>query len=289
MTGPAHGGHGATAALVLVGVLAVGYLLAAARDPRGWRPWRTVAWLAGCAALAVGVSPLLAGHDPRAHVAQHLLLGMLAPLGLVLAAPVTLLLRISPPVTGRAVVRLLRSRPARVLGHPVTAALLSTGGLSVIMLTPAHAVAAGHPLLHLHYVAAGSLFTWAIAGPDPAPHRPGPMSRAAVLVAAAGGHAFLAKVLYARAGDGAEAAAAQLMYYGGDVAELMLATALFAGWYRRRGRDRVAPAWPGRGKRWDGGRNRPSPGVASPVVLESGPGSTCSALVRFGGTRNLIV
>ena len=30
--------------------------------------------------------------------------------------------------------------------------------------------------------------------------------------------------------------AAKCMYYGGDIAEILLATALFASWYRQRGR-----------------------------------------------------
>jgi putative membrane protein len=30
--------------------------------------------------------------------------------------------------------------------------------------------------------------------------------------------------------------AAQWMYYGGDIAEILLATALFASWYQQRGR-----------------------------------------------------
>jgi putative membrane protein len=62
-----------------------------------------------------------------------------------------------------------------------------------------------------------------------------------VLVAAGAAHAYLAKLLYARApglppGGSHDLdqvqAAAQLMYYGGDLAELALAVALFAGWYR---------------------------------------------------------
>ena len=35
---------------------------------------------------------------------------------------------------------------------------------------------------------------------------------------------------------GTEAAVPQWMYYGGDAVELLLAVALFAAWYRRRGR-----------------------------------------------------
>jgi putative membrane protein len=181
-------------------------------------------------------------------MAQHLLLGLFAPLALVLGAPVTLLLRVAAPPVRRTLGRALRSAPAHLLAHPVTAALLSTAGLAMVLLTPLYATAERHPLLHaglhVHYLAAGYLFAWSIAGPDPAPRRPSLGVRAGTLLAAAAGHAVLAKVLYAHAGalppgagQDADAvrAAAQLMYYGGDAAELLLATALFAGWYRRRG------------------------------------------------------
>jgi cytochrome c oxidase assembly factor CtaG len=198
--------------------------------------------LSGCVLLAAGLS--LSGEDPRTHMAQHLLLGMLAPLGLVMGAPVTLLLRKVPPIR-RPLARVLRSTPVHVLAHPVTAALLSTGGLYAVLLTP---IDLPHHLLHLHYLAAGCLFTWAIAGPDPAPRRPGVRVRAATLVVAGAAHAVLAKYLYAGADDSASRAAAQLLYYGGDLTEVLLAIALFAGWYRyapvaaRRRERRVRPA-----------------------------------------------
>lgn len=235
--------------VVVIAVLALAYLAAAARAGSGWHRGRTAAWLFGCAVAAVALSPLLAGHDPRTHMARHLLLGMVAPLGLVLAAPVTLLLRVTAPPTGRRISRVLRARPVHVLGHPVTAALLTVGGLYVVMLTPLGQAVDAHPLLHntllLHYLAAGYLFTWSIAGPDPAPRRPGTATRVVVLVLAVAAHSVLTKVLYARAPEGPDGeavrAAAQLMYYGGDLAELALAAALFATWYRRR-----ATASPGR-------------------------------------------
>ncbi|MET8229783.1 cytochrome c oxidase assembly protein [Micromonospora sp. NPDC005298] len=255
MTGPsplAHAGHPADGPswfpLLPVVLLAGGYLLAAARDPRGWDHRRTAAWLVGCALLAVAVGPLAQlPDDPRGHMAQHLLLGMVAPLGLVLGAPVTLLLRVSPPPVRRAVGRLLRARGAHLIAHPVPAALLSTGGLALVLLTPLYAAAERQPVLHhalhLHYVAAGYLFAWSLAGPDPAPRRPGLAVRVGALLGAAAGHAVLAKYLYAHAGSlppgltdrdpEAFRAAAQLMYYGGDLAELLLATALFAAWYNR--------------------------------------------------------
>ncbi|MEV4500282.1 cytochrome c oxidase assembly protein, partial [Micromonospora arborensis] len=232
--------------LVPVALLAGSYLLAAVRDPRGWDYRRVAAWLGGCALLAVAVGPLAQlPDDPRGHMAQHLLLGMLAPLGLVLGAPVTLLLRVAPPPVRRVVGRLLRARLLHLIAHPVTAALLSTGGLTLVLLTPLYAAAERnsvlHHALHLHYVAAGYLFAWTLAGPDPAPRRPGPAVRVGALLGAAAGHAVLAKYLYANAGTlppgltgrdpAAFQSAAQLMYYGGDLAELLLAVALFATWY----------------------------------------------------------
>ncbi|MGN9909900.1 cytochrome c oxidase assembly protein [Phytohabitans sp. LJ34] len=255
----AGGGPSAGVLLLLAGLLAGGYLLTVARHRRPWSRWRTGAWLAGCAvvaAAAVAPTPHVNG-DPRAHMVQHLLLGMLAPLGLVLGAPVTLLLRAGPSPVRRALVRMLRTTPVRVLAHPVTAAVLSTGGMFLVLLTPLYAAAEHHELLHhgvhLHYLAAGYLFAWAIAGADPAPRRPGLPARAVTLVAAAAGHAVLAKYLYAHAetlppgaGHDADAmrTAAQLMYYGGDVAELLLAIALFATWYRRVPRSHPLPAVP---------------------------------------------
>lgn len=99
--------------------------------------------------------------------------------------------------------------------------------------------------MFLHFLLAGYVFASAVAGPDPAPRRPGMADRLAVLVVAGGCHAFLAKLLYSRApvlpvggGHGAAGveAAARLMYYGGHVADLLLIVALFAAWYRRAGR-----------------------------------------------------
>ena len=256
--------------MVLSGVLLVAYLWAASRTratPRPWSDRRVRFWAAGCALVAVAASPWPGDDaDPRVHMVRHLLLGMAAPLALVLGAPVSLVLRTAPPPVRRSVAGVLRSRPSRVLGHPVTAAVLSTGGLAVIMLTPLHAAAGHHALAHLgvhaHYLAAGYLFAWSIAGPDPSPHRPGRACRVAVLVAAAAAHAVLAKYLYAQADllplahtHGADAVrdAARLMYYGGDAAEVLLAAALFADWYRRR------PRTPARAP-----TGRPAPGAAPP-------------------------
>lgn len=239
--------------LLLVSLLAVGYLgLArrwAIRRGRAWSRWRTASWITGVLLLAGGLSPSLsaaAHHDPVMHMVQHLLVGMYAPIGLVLAAPVTLVLGATPTRTARRVTGLLRTRVVHVLSHPGTATVLAAGGLWVLYGTPLHALTAEHPWVHhlvlLHLVAAGVLFTWAVAGPDPAPRRPGLAVRLAALLASAASHAVLAKLLYARAGHWPPGGhgpahraedAAMLMYYGGDLAELLLATVVLAGWYAR--------------------------------------------------------
>ncbi|WP_369205495.1 cytochrome c oxidase assembly protein, partial [Streptomyces sp. PU-14G] len=191
---PGHGhgpgdGDGAIGGGDLFGVLlpalaalvpALGYLLlvrrARRRGPRReWSAWRSAGFLSGCGLLAVALLPPLAGWahgDFRGHMAQHLLVGMYAPLLLVLGAPVTLLLRTLPGKRARALTSVLRSRPARVLTHPVSALLLNTGSLAVLYCTPLYGAAMarpwGHWLLHLHFLAAGCLFAWVVAGPDPA-------------------------------------------------------------------------------------------------------------------------
>lgn len=235
-------------ALAVVALLG-GYLTLLARRPGGlppWPAWRTGLWVAGALTVAAALAPPLAeaaATDHRAHMAQHLLLGMYAPLGLVAAAPVRLALGSLPTSGARRLSALLRSRPLRVLAHPVVAAVLNVGAMFVLYLTPLHERAAASPALTavvlVHFLLAGWLYTWSVAGPDPAPHRPGLSVRLAVLVVAAGAHAYLAKALYARAAeshhhgmDHAEAGA-QLMYYGGDGAEVLLAVMLLAGWYRR--------------------------------------------------------
>ncbi|WP_433005442.1 cytochrome c oxidase assembly protein [Kribbella sp. CA-294648] len=262
-----HGGHGGDSAagdawlpfavvLVLLAGAVGAYLWMTRRTTRGWRSTRTAAWVAGCLVVAVSMSPLLADRaDPVAHMAQHLLLGMVAPLGLVLGAPVTLVLASSTPAVRRRVARVLRWRVVHLLGHPVSAAVLSVGGLAVVMLTSAYGALERYPLLHhavhLHYLASGYLFAWSIAGPDPAPRRPGLPVRVAVLIAAAAAHSVLAKVVYAQAaslpmseGQSVEVVqrAARLMYYGGDLAEVLLATLLFSSWFAStayRGSSRV--------------------------------------------------
>ncbi|MDW4906727.1 cytochrome c oxidase assembly protein [Streptomyces sp. ADMS] len=233
---------------VFVLVLAGGYVLLAARARRrnaqaGWSRWHTGWFLAGCGLLAAGLLPPLApwAHgDFRGHMLQHLLIGMYAPLALVLGAPVTLLLRNLPAEQGRRATGLVLSRPVHMLVNPVAALVLSVGTLVLLYFTPLYnAMSAStwlHWQLHAHFLLAGCLFAYVIAGPDPAPARPGVPARLVVLGAAIAAHAVISQLMYGGFGINIHAPVeqvqrgAEIMYYGGDIAELLLAVALVATW-----------------------------------------------------------
>src|ERR1044072_1781607 len=87
----------------LVAAITALYAAAALRRP-GWSRWHCASFIGGGTLLLLGFSvPVVswAHADLRGHMAQHLLLGMFAPLLLVLGAPVTLLLASVPPRVGR--------------------------------------------------------------------------------------------------------------------------------------------------------------------------------------------
>lgn len=228
----------------------VAVLLSRVRTP--WPARRTVAWLAGLACAATAVAgPLAAAARASftAHMAGHLLLGMVAPLLLALGAPVTALLRALPVRGARAVSRVLRSAPVRVLTHPLVAAGLVGGGLWLLYATPllalSHASPAAHAAVHAHTLLAGYVLTASVVGRDPDPHRASAAVRTAAVVLVAAAHAVLAKHLYGHPPAGVDAADARsgalLMYYGGDAVDLVLLVLVAAGWYAAGGR-RVAAA-----------------------------------------------
>ncbi|MFF8948531.1 cytochrome c oxidase assembly protein [Streptomyces sp. NPDC014940] len=271
---PAHG-HDAGSS-VLAWLLPTLALLAAAgtylflahrahhRNPAlGWSRWRTVGFLSGVLLIGTALLPPVAPfahEDFRGHMAQHMLIGMYAPLALVLAAPVTLLLRTLPAARGRQLTTVLHSPPVRLITHPAVALAISTGGLAVLYFTPLYNATmntpAAHWLLHAHFLLSGFLFAYVIAGPDPAPSRPTVRARLVYLGVAIAAHAVIAQMMYGGFWVDIHApipqvqAGAEIMYYGGDIAELLLAAALVATWRpeprraatRKPAREVTAPA-----------------------------------------------
>ena len=236
--------------VIMPALLLCFYLLAAVRIRRTarWSAWRIASFSAGILLIVASMLPPLADwahHDLRGHMLLHLFLGMFGPLGLVFGAPGSLLLRSVSAQTARSIMNILRTRPMRFLIHPVTAAFLDIGGMYLLYLTPFYTLSMHSPalfvLLHLHFVLSGYLFTWSVAGPDPAPHRPSRSIRLMVIFLATAAHAILGKLMYGYGyphGTSASPeeiqAAAQWMYYGGDVAEFCIIIGFFAAWFRQR-------------------------------------------------------
>jgi putative membrane protein len=216
------------------------------RSGRRW-PWhRTLSWLTGAAAAAFAfVGPLVSapqGFVP--HMWWHLLAGMLTPVLLVIARPVTLALRSLHVRRARQVSRVLRSRLVGFLVSPAVATLLNLGGMWALYRTDLYEWMQVSLLLHLavmaHVLFAGVLFTVAVIPFDPSPHRASFPTRLLVLVAALAAHNVLAKLIYASPPDGVHVVdgrtGALIMYYGGDVVDAALFTILCAQWYRQAGR-----------------------------------------------------
>jgi putative copper resistance protein D len=225
------------------------------RRGRPWRRGRTAAFLAGVAVIAVATQSGLAAHDTTsfsAHVAQHVLLGIVAPLLLALGAPVTLALQAARRRTQVNLLRVLRSPPARVIGHPVAAWLVFGATLFVLYFSPLYELSLRngvvHAWVHVHFVVAGSLFAWTTVGVDPAPHRLGHGGRLLVVLLSVPFHAFLALALlsgteplaaawYAGVGRTAAEAlddqrvGAAIMWLAGDATALALAVGLARGWW----------------------------------------------------------
>jgi putative copper resistance protein D len=200
---------------LFLGISLIAVLLYAAGTRRLWRsgtrwPWlRLVSWCAGWAVVVFATNSGLAAYAPlrfSVHMAQHLALMTLAPVFMVLGAPVTLALRTlrlttEPGMRGpREWLRLaLHSRLTRLLAHPVVALVVLVVSLFGMYFTGLYEVALRSHLAHLamlaHLLAAGYLFYWSVVGVDPTPHRVPPPVRMLVLFAAMGFHAFFGVAL----------------------------------------------------------------------------------------------
>lgn len=244
MQGHGHGGFSTELLFLIPAVAAAAAYWAGALSARsrGWPLHRALLFTAGVGAvLATVLDPLATrSHEDFAVLGGvHLLAGMLGPLLLVLSRPVTLALRTLDVVPARRLAGLLRSRPLRFLTFPVTAAVLNVGGMVLMFRTGIFAAMQDsqpvHWLVTFHLAAAGYLYTAALVGRDPMPHRGGIRLRAAVLVASAAAHNVLAKSLYADPPPGVPQAAGEagalVLYYGGGLVELALVILLCRQWY----------------------------------------------------------
>ena len=129
--------------LVNLTVGVVAYLIAARRvlttTGMRWPARHTACFLAGMALLAlVYLGPMAAWQHTFfwAHMTQHLVVMMAAAPLLVLGEPITLAFRASNSRNRRAIVRVLRSSPVRILTNPVVTWLLFASVLVAAHFTP---------------------------------------------------------------------------------------------------------------------------------------------------------
>jgi putative copper resistance protein D len=174
-----------------------------------WPVGRTVAFAIGIALIDFATSGGLGVYalfSFEYHMIAHMLLGMIAPIGLVLGAPITLALRTLPQSRDgqeRGVrtlaLSVLHSRYSKILTNPITALALFDGSLFVLYFTDLFGTLmqnhAGHILMNIHFILVGFLFFNVIIGIDPNPKRYPHILRIVILFGAMSLHAFFSIAL----------------------------------------------------------------------------------------------
>ena len=279
LAGPvaAHGvapAEAPTAASILLGwtfaplptlpiVIALGWWLWAVRRVDRAHPGnpvprrRTVAFLLGMLAIAFALMSGIERYDTTlfsVHMVQHILLTLIAAPLIAMAAPITLVLRLSSAGTRRRwVLPVLHSRLVRVVGHPVVAWIVFAAVMWGTHFSPLFDASLEDPIVHdlEHglFLGAALLFWWPAVGLDPSPWRLRHPARIGYLFTQMTQNTFLAvailnasDVLYRHYaslqlawGTGAledQRLAAGLMWIAGDAVFLTAIMALIVGWMR---------------------------------------------------------
>ena len=213
------------------------------RRYKRWPLYRTICWSLGILIAFIAITGPLANRaslDFTAHMISHLLLGMLAPLLMVFAAPITLLLRTVSIPLARVISSMLRSGPSQIVTHPIVTMSLNIGGLWVLygsnLYHLMHEDSLIYLMVHLHLFLAGYLFTVSLIPFESMFHRKSFLYRSIVLIIALAGHGILAKYIYARPPEGVPIEQAEfgskVMFYGGDVIDAIIIFFLCLQWYR---------------------------------------------------------
>jgi len=157
--------------------LGTGYVVGALRlagKGRPWSRWRTASFLGGIITIAIATDSGLAGYDDSVfsmHVIQHLLLMNLAPILLVLGAPVTLALQASGRHTQTTILRVLHHPVVELVTNPLVVLFFFSVTMVGYFLTPFYQFSLEHPLLHdathLGFLFTGCLYWWLVVGIDP--------------------------------------------------------------------------------------------------------------------------
>ncbi|MGH2701657.1 MAG: cytochrome c oxidase assembly protein [Actinomycetota bacterium] len=190
--------------LVWLGIAAAAwwYLRAYARVP-AYPTVRRTHFLAGLGAVGVALASPIAVYESSlfwVHMVQHLLLTMVAAPLLLLGAPVTLWLRSAPPAKRKGVLRVLHSRPARTLTHPVVTWCVFALVMWITHFTPLYDLALenepAHIAEHAAYLGAACLFWWPVIGLEPSRARLGWPGRIVYVLLAMPQQSFLGVAIH---------------------------------------------------------------------------------------------
>jgi putative copper resistance protein D len=250
---------------VAIGVIVAGiaYGVAARRVTTKGRAWPVGRSVAFAAALAVALATIPIGDASfTRHMLEHVGLGMVVPVLVALAAPVTLALQGGGPASRAGLRRALRSPGGRVLGHPVVGFAAFGVSLAVLYLTPLLQLSVEnvvvHVLVHGHLVLVGCVFLVPVIGVDVLPH-PVPFgARLLALIAAVPFHAFLALAI--ASGDEPLAAAypslddqrsaAAILWTSGELLTLVAGGIVFIRWWASETRAAAREDAGGQDRRW---------------------------------------
>ncbi|OYD71198.1 cytochrome c oxidase assembly protein [Rhodococcus sp. OK302] len=192
-----------TAAIVAAVLYVIGLRKLSKRGD-AWPVGRTIAWMSGCAVLLIATSSGVGKYATAVfsvHMGGHMALSMLAPVLLVLGAPITLALRALDPAGKDGVPGIrewiliaLHSPFSRFITHPIVAAVLFVGGFYVLYLGGIYGATvdshSAHLLMNLHFILSGYLFYWVAIGIDPSPRQLQPVTKLAMVFGSLPFHAF---------------------------------------------------------------------------------------------------
>ena len=169
-----------------------------------WPVGRTIAFALGISAIDFATSGGLGVYSRFAfsnHMLSHMVLGMIAPIGIVLGAPITLAFRTLP--IGRneqergirgSFIALLHSKLSKIYTHPVVALAIFNGSLFALYFTPLFGNLmqghSGHFFMSIHFLLSGILFFQVLIGVDPMPRKVLHMVKVIIIFAAMSIHAF---------------------------------------------------------------------------------------------------
>ena len=197
------------AILILLCALYIRGVVLLSRRGDVWPKGRTIAFIFAVAMTDFATSGGLGIYAHFAfsfHMVAHMVLGMVAPIGFVLSAPITLALRTFPIGRTRdergvraTLLSFLNSRYSTVLTNPITALAIFDGSLFLLYLTPLFgnlmSSHSGHLIMDIHFLLSGFLFFHVIVGVDPNPRRVPHLVRIIILLAAMSIHAFFSIAL----------------------------------------------------------------------------------------------